>query len=113
MQCSLQLDSGCWLTEIHREAMKSVFSFTGTVQKFSGSGGWVYVAVPPKYTKELKKRRRAWGKYPITSHVGETSWKTKLMMKRGGDFFVALKAAVRDKEEIAVGDTVTIFFKLG
>jgi hypothetical protein len=50
--------------------------------------------------------------YPITAHIGETSWKTKLMMKKGGDFFVALKAAVRNKEKIAVGDRVAVSFKL-
>ncbi|MBI5358294.1 DUF1905 domain-containing protein [Candidatus Amesbacteria bacterium] len=93
--------------------MKWVFSFVGTAQKFSGSGGWVYVAVPQKYTKELKQRRRAWGMYPITAHVGATSWKAKLMIKKGGDFFVALKATVRNKEKIAVGDRITISFKLG
>lgn len=92
--------------------MKSDFNFKGTVQQFPGSGGWVYVAVPKKYTKELKQRRRAWGMYPITAHVGKTSWKTKLMMKKGGDFFVALKTSVRNKENIAVGDRVAISFKL-
>lgn len=92
--------------------MKREFSFSGIVQKFPGASGWVHVAVPKKYTKELKKRRRAWGMYPITARVGETSWKTKLMMKKGGDFFVALKAAVRNKEKIAVGDRVAVSFML-
>ncbi|MSU75615.1 MAG: DUF1905 domain-containing protein [Candidatus Magasanikbacteria bacterium] len=86
--------------------------FIGTVQKFLGPGGWVYVAVPKKYTLELKRRRRAWGMYPITAHVRGTSWKTKLMMKKGGDFFIALKASVRNKENIAVGDRVMASFKL-
>lgn len=88
------------------------FSFSGSVQKFPGQGGWVYVAVPTKYTKELKKRRRAWGMYPITARVGRTSWKTKLMMKKGGDFFVALKTALRNKEKITVGDRMTIKVQL-
>lgn len=92
--------------------MKRDFSFGGIVQKFPGPGGWMYVAVPQKYTKELKMRRRAWGMYPVTAHVGATSWKTKLMMKKGGDFFVALKAAVRNKEKIAVGDRVAVSFML-
>lgn len=92
--------------------MKWDYNFKGTTQQFPGSGGWVYVAVPKKYTKELKQRRRAWGMYPITAHVKKTSWETKLMMKKGGDFFVALKAAVRNQEKIAVGDPVTVFFKL-
>jgi hypothetical protein len=92
--------------------MKWDFSFSGIVQKFPGSGGWVYVAVPPKYTKELKMSRRAWGMYPITAGIGTTLWKTKLMMKKGGDFFVALKADVRNKEKIAVGDRVPVSFTL-
>ncbi len=92
--------------------MKFGISFTGTVQQFPGSGGWIYVAVPQKHTKELKGQRRAWGMYPITACVGKTSWKTKLMMKKGGDFFVALKVAVRNKEKITVGDRVTVSFRL-
>ena len=92
--------------------MKRDVTFKVTVQKFSGSGGWVYVAVPKKYTNELKQRRRAWGMYPITAHIGKTSWKTKLMMKKGGDFFVALKATIRDKEKLAVGDRIIVSFKL-
>ena len=92
--------------------MKSDIAFKGTIQKFPGPGGWVYVVIPKKYTKELKLRRRAWGMYPITAHVGETFWKTKLMTKKGGDFFVALKATVRNKEKIAVGDRMTVSFTL-
>ena len=92
--------------------MKRDVIFKGIVQKFPGSAGWVYAAVATKHTKELKARRRAWGMYPITAHVGKTSWKTKLMMKKGGDFFVALKTTIRNKEKIAVGDRVTVSFTL-
>lgn len=93
--------------------MKWDLTFKGIAQKFPGSAGWVYVAVPQKHTKKLKLRRRAWGMYPITAHVGNTAWKTKLMMKKGGDFFVALKTEVRSKEKITVGDKVVVSFKLG
>ena len=92
--------------------MKSDIAFKGIVQQFPGSGGWLYVAVPKKYTEELKRRRRAWGMYPITARVGGTSWKTKLMMKKGGDFFIALKATVRNKETITGGDKVSVSFNL-
>ena len=92
--------------------MKRDISFRGTAQKFPGSGGWVYVAVPKKHTDYLKKRRRAWGMFPITSKVGDTMWDTKLMTKKGGDYFVALRASVRKKEKISVGSRVAISFKL-
>jgi hypothetical protein len=92
--------------------MRQNVSFKGPTQKFPGSGGWVYAAVPKRYTKKLKEQRRAWGMYPITASVGNTSWKTKLMMKKGGDFFVALKKSVRNKEKIDVGNKVIISFKI-
>jgi len=50
--------------------------------------------------------------YPITVSVGNTTWKTKLMMKKGGDFFIALKAAVRDKEKITIRSNIIVSFKL-
>ena len=92
--------------------MEWVISFKGTVQKFPGTGGWHYIAVPKKHTRGLQQQRKAWGMYPIIVSVGNTTWKTKLMTKKGGDFFVALRAAIRNKEKIAVGDRVTISFKL-
>jgi hypothetical protein len=50
--------------------------------------------------------------YPITAHIGNTSWETKLMMKKGGDFFIAIKIDIRKREELTVGDVVSISFQL-
>ncbi len=61
-------------------------SFEGTVEKFPGESGWFYVSVPGKYSESLKIDRKTWGRYPITANVGKTSWKTKLMIKKGGNF---------------------------
>ncbi|MFC1649704.1 DUF1905 domain-containing protein [Patescibacteria group bacterium] len=87
-------------------------SFKGTVKKFPGDGGWIYVAVPKKHKSYLQQKRRTWGMYPITAHVGRTSRKTKLMMKKGGDFFVALKKDIRNTEKITVGDSIVVSIKL-
>ena len=96
----------------HYRKLKWDVSLRETVKKFPGSSGWTYVTVPEKYTEQLKKKRRAWGMFPITAYVGSTPWDTKLMIKKGGSFFVALKASVRDKEKIKVGDRVAVSFKL-
>ena len=82
------------------------------MQQFPGAGGWYFAAIPKKYTAELKKKRIVWGKYPITAKVGNMQWMTKLMLKKGGDFFVALRADIRKKEAIAIGDRVTVSFTL-
>ena len=88
------------------------FTISGKVMKFPGKGGWFYVAVPKKYTKNLKEQRHTWGMYPITARIGNTSWKTKLMMKKGGDFFVAIKVNVRKKEKIAKGREIRVQISL-
>lgn len=87
-------------------------SFNGIVEKFPGLAGWYYVAVPNEYISDLKNQRKAWGMYPITAHIGNTSWETKLMMKKGGDFFIAIKIDIRKREELTVGDVVSISFQL-
>ena len=50
--------------------------------------------------------------YQIIASVGNTTWKTKLMTKSGEDFFVVIRTAIRNKEEIVIGDRVNISFKL-
>ena len=84
--------------------MKLQIAFTGTVEKFPGHGGWHYVVVPKQHTKELKAVRRTWGMFPITVTRSTNTWQTKLMTMKGGDYFVALKAAIRKKEKVDCGD---------
>jgi len=92
--------------------MKWDLSFEGAVQKFPGDSGWIYVEVPKTHRTYLKQKRRDWGRYPITARVGSNIWQTKLMVKKGGDFFVALKATIRNKENISVGDNISVSIKL-
>lgn len=86
----------------------------GEAKIFSGPGGWVYVAVPKKHTDKLKGnvKATAWGFIPITATAGKTSWKTSLLPMGDGSFFIAIKAQVRKKEKIAIGDIVTVKYSL-
>jgi len=93
-------------------AYSHAYTFQGKVEKFPGRGGWYFVVVPKKYTKELCEKRAAWGKYPIAAQVANTTWKTKLMLKKGGDFFVALRADIRKKEGIVVGNRLRVSFTI-
>jgi hypothetical protein len=92
--------------------MGKTYEFNGNVCKFNGKGGWYYVPVPKKYKKELIKKRLAWGMYPILVNVGNTSWNTKLMIKKGGDFFIAIKEEVRRKENISEGKRIKVICSL-
>lgn len=86
--------------------MEISFVIENRVSKFPGIGGWHYVSVPKKYTLKLKERRKTWGMYPIIVKVGNTSWRTKLMMKKGGGFFVALNKEIRKIEDIVEGKII-------
>lgn len=84
--------------------------FRGTVQRFPGHLGWHYVDVPDELVPS-KRRSVKWGLIPCEFQVGDTRWKSSLLPKGGGTYFVALKASVRKREAISLGDTVTVRFQ--
>jgi len=95
-----------------KKSVKKTFVISDKVSRFPGKGGWFYVSVPLKHTKYLKEQRSAWGMYPIMARINTTSWKTKLMMKKGGSFFVALNEKIRKKENIVKGNIIKVNFSL-
>jgi len=92
--------------------IKKSFTISGKVLKFPNKGGWFYISVPRKYTKTLKEQRKVWGKFPIIVRVNKTSWKTKLMLKKGGDFFIAFNKKTREKENIVKDKLIKVNFYL-
>lgn len=48
-----------------------------------------------------------WGVMYVMVTIGNTTWKTSLMPKAGG-YLVPLKAAIRQEQNIALGDAVEI-----
>jgi hypothetical protein len=89
----------------------NIYETKGKFEIFPQKGGWVYIRVPLTITKGLLHRADR-GLIPIKATVGEFSWNTSLLPKGDGTHFIALNARVRKKEEIEVGDTITISFEL-
>jgi hypothetical protein len=87
------------------------FSVRGKVEVFPQEGGWVYVRVPEQYT-EMTRGHSVRGLVAITATTGNTSWKTSLMPMGDGTHFIALNAKVREAENIRVGDTISLSFRL-
>lgn len=83
--------------------------FSGRVELFPGNMGWHYVDVPDKLIPKEKSNLK-WGLIPAQFCVGDTKWKSSLLPKGGGTYFVPLKVAVRKKEGIELGDKVKIKF---
>lgn len=53
-----------------------------------------------------------WGMIPVTASVGASEWTTSLWPKDGG-YIVPIKADIRRREELEVGDVVTVSLVVG
>ncbi len=91
--------------------MNSVFKVKGKIELFPQKGGWYFIRVPKKYTtmtKDLADR----GLVAITASVGDTYWDTSLLPMGDGTHFIALSARIRKAENIKLGDSIKISFRL-
>lgn len=53
-----------------------------------------------------------WGFIPITASLGSSTWETSLLPTGDKSYFIALKANVRKKEKVSLGNTVTLEYEL-
>ncbi|MDQ5950658.1 MAG: hypothetical protein QG585_600 [Patescibacteria group bacterium] len=99
--------------------MKKEFSFSATVEKFNLPASWYFVMVPEKIVKQVKElnpKKIGYGFYPSFVTVRKSTWRTSLlpMGNKTGEkrYFIALKAQIRKKEGIGLGEKVKIDFVL-
>lgn len=85
--------------------------FSGPVFEWRGPAPHHFVSVPDDDCAALDDTAAlvsyGWGMIPVTVHLGSSEWTTSLWPKEGG-YVVPLKAAVRSREGIDVGDVVAI-----
>ncbi|WP_159902005.1 DUF1905 domain-containing protein [Ornithinibacter aureus] len=56
---------------------------------------------------EAAETTYGWGAIPVQVQVGDTQWETSLLPREGG-YVLPVKQAVRTREQIDLGDTVTV-----
>ncbi|MBB3044953.1 DUF1905 domain-containing protein [Nocardioides soli] len=85
--------------------------FSGDVWFWRGPAPHHFVWVPEDDAAQLDDVAAAvtygWGMIPVTVRLGGSTWTTSLWPKDGG-YIVPLKAAVRRKENVGIGDRVAI-----
>lgn len=87
------------------------FAARGEIELFPGKGGWHYVRVPKKITKETKDLADR-GLVAITATLGGSTWETSLLPMGDGSHFIAINAKVREREGVGLGDNVRVTFEL-
>lgn len=87
------------------------FEFSGKIFHWRGPAPFLFVAVPPKQSEEIKAVSGlvtyGWGVIPVHVQIGKTEWKTSLFPK-DGRYLVPIKMAAQKAEDLKEGDTVEI-----
>ena len=95
--------------------MQNNYTIREKVWIWPGIAGWHFVTLPKKLYQEIKYAtiKPRVGFVPIEATLGATTWQTSLFPHTSeGTYLLAVKAQVRKKESVLVGDTPTIHFKI-
>ncbi|EMO52957.1 DUF1905 domain-containing protein [Leptospira noguchii] len=95
--------------------MNSVtIQFQATVWIYPGKGGWYFLTLPVKASKEVRsillhKTPRSWGMIPVLVKIGDTNWSTSIFPEKNSiKYVLPLKADVRKKEKITINQKVRV-----
>ena len=85
--------------------------FSGEVVEWRGPAPHHFVALPEPEAQQVGEVSRlatyGWGCIPVSGRVGGSAFTTSLFPKDGG-YLLPLKLALRRREGIEPGDTVTV-----
>ncbi len=92
--------------------MKKRYQLKSKVWQYPGMAGWHFLTVDKKSSSLIKKEqagkpRIGWGSVPVTVKLGKSAWSTSIFPDKTGVYLLPLKAAMRKKEGVFAGDTVS------
>ena len=93
--------------------MKIQFKFSATVWKYAANGGWCFISLPKELSLEIrdafKNEEEGWGRLKATARLNNSEWQTAIWFDtKLNAYLLPLKADVRKKEKIEVGQTVDV-----
>lgn len=92
--------------------------FKATVWAQESTGAWHFVTLPASLSKRIRTLttglRKPFGSFRVSAKTGRTTWETSLFADTRRDAFVLpVKAGVRRKEKIRLGDTIEVSITFG
>jgi hypothetical protein len=90
------------------------WTFTGEVIEWRGPAPYLFVALTPEESEDLKEEARSliyWGQVPVHVTIGDTEFTTALFPK-DGRYLVPVKVAVQRAEAIEEGAVVEVVLRL-
>ncbi len=96
--------------------MTHAFTFTDTLRRYPGGGGFFYIKVGKSIAQKLRDTYRlnhaGWASLRVEVRVGKTTWKTSIFWDKRVSYWLFLKAAVRKAEQLTSGKKVRAHVKL-
>jgi hypothetical protein len=92
-----------------------IIEFAGQIIYWRGPSPFHFVAVPEMESQDIQAISRlvtyGWGVIPVKARIGSTDWKTSLF-PRQGRYLVPIRDAVRQAEDLALGDEVAVHLEV-
>ena len=94
--------------------MNNVFSINAAVWLYnSEKASWHFATIPEDISAEITlfhgHNKLGWGSLPVNVTIGNTTWKTSIFPdSKTKTYLLPLKAEVRKKEKIMVGDVIAL-----
>lgn len=80
--------------------------------EWEGKGSWHFITIESAQGLSIKNDwhwpRKGFGSIPVNVSIGTSRWQTSIFPEKGGSYLLPLKRAVREKEKIKKGDTITL-----
>jgi len=99
-------------TSITWAAVAQRYTFTTELWEYGGKASWFFVTLPQQQSDEiadLAPKGPGFGSVKVNVTLGSSEWSTSLFPSREHAAYVLpIKRAVRDREEIDVGDEVAV-----
>ena len=93
------------------------YSVSEKVWKSGGKAAWYFVGIPKNISEEIKffssDSRCGWGSVRVNIKMDNIEWQTSVFPdSKMGIYLLPLKASVRKKEKIQVGDDIIFTLNL-
>ena len=90
------------------------WTFTGEVIEWRGPAPYLFVAMTPEDSEDLKEEARGliyWGQVPVRVTIGDSEFTTALF-PRDGRYLVPIKVAIQRAEALGEGAVVEVVLSL-
>ena len=82
------------------------------IWEWEGKGSWHFITIEKEQGILIKNDwhwpRKGFGSIPVKVSLGKSIWKTSVFPEKRGAYLLPLKRAIRDKEGVKLGDTITV-----